>query len=462
MTRTNRWMIRCCMATAGCMLLTPQLPAQTQQPPNAAINAPAVQVIQIQQIQQAPVQQAMPQQALPQSRAMNMAPQAAQTPVDIEKQKDENAKLAKENAERRAKKDKDAPLIQVAILLDTSGSMSGLIDQARAHLWEVVNEFSTAERKGKPARLEVALYEYGKSSLPSGEGYVQMLVPFTDDLDKLSEVLFALHTNGGSEYCGWVINQSVEELGWSDEKGTLKAIFIAGNEPFTQGPVDYKDACKRAAEANITVSTIHCGGYEEGVATQWADGAKLADGSYVNIDHNDSVVDVPAPQDKRLAELSAKLNSTYIAYGKAEARTLNMQRQSVQDLNAARLAPNAAASRAMSKASGLYRNAGWDLIDGLEEETVDLDKIAKDELPEEMREMTVEEMKEHIAKKREEREKIKAEIKELSDARNTFLVEKRRELAEAAGTAEPAAAFGGAIMQSIAPQAAEQGIQFGN
>ncbi len=94
------------------------------------------------------------------------------------------------------------PRVQMAILLDTSGSMSGLIDQARTELWAIVNEFITAKRDGKAPQLEVALYEYGKSSLPADEGYLRMIVPFTMDLDKISEELFALKTNGGSEYCG--------------------------------------------------------------------------------------------------------------------------------------------------------------------------------------------------------------------------------------------------------------------
>ena len=110
----------------------------------------------------------------------------------------------------------EKPLVQMAILLDTSGSMSGLINQARAELWAIVNEFIFAKRNGKEPELQVALYEYGKSSLPSKEGYIRMIVPFTTDLDKVSEELFALNTNGGSEYCGWVINEATQALEWTD------------------------------------------------------------------------------------------------------------------------------------------------------------------------------------------------------------------------------------------------------
>ncbi len=100
------------------------------------------------------------------------------------------------------------PLVQIAILLDTSGSMSGLIDQARAELWSIVNEFIFAERDGQQPELQVALYEYGKDSLAKEGGYIRQIVPFTTDLDKVSEELFALETNGGDEYCGWVIKEA--------------------------------------------------------------------------------------------------------------------------------------------------------------------------------------------------------------------------------------------------------------
>jgi len=149
------------------------------------------------------------------------------------------------------------PLVQMAILLDTSGSMSGLIDQARTELWAIVNEFIFASKDGRTPELQVALYEYGKSSLSAEQGYIREILPLTTDLDKVSEELFALNTNGGEEYCGWVIKEATRSLKWSDSPDDLKVIFIAGNEPFTQGPVDYRQACKAAISKNIVVNTIH-------------------------------------------------------------------------------------------------------------------------------------------------------------------------------------------------------------
>ena len=143
-----------------------------------------------------------------------------------------------------AENEKD--VIQMAILLDTSGSMEGLIQQAKSQLWKIVNEFALAKRKDQSPNLEVALYEYGKSSISAKEGYLRMIVPLTTDLDKVSEELFRLTTNGGEEYCGEVIQSAIKGLKWSKNNNILKIIFIAGNEPFTQGQVDYKKSCKNA------------------------------------------------------------------------------------------------------------------------------------------------------------------------------------------------------------------------
>ena len=102
------------------------------------------------------------------------------------------------------------PVVQLAVLLDTSSSMDGLIDQARTRLWQIVNDLATAKQHGVTPRLEVALYEYGNDGLARETNYIREVISFTADLDEISARLFALRTNGGSEYCGAVIEQAVE------------------------------------------------------------------------------------------------------------------------------------------------------------------------------------------------------------------------------------------------------------
>ena len=253
------------------------------------------------------------------------------------------------------------PLIQIAILLDTSGSMNGLIEQAKIKLWAIVNQFATAKQKGRTPLLQVALYEYGKSSIPKDENYIRMIVPLSDDLDRVSKELFILRTNGGDEYCGAVIAAATQGLQWSPSNDDYKAIFICGNEPFTQGGVNYLTACKSAAGRGVIVNTIFCGPEAEGIKGMWKDGALRADGSFLSIDHNQAVAAIATPQDKIIATLGSDLNLTYVPYGNVGAE--GKANQILQDANSIWGSVSNMAQRAASKRSHFYRNGTWDLVD---------------------------------------------------------------------------------------------------
>ena len=153
--------------------------------------------------------------------------------------------------------------IKVALLLDTSNSMDGLINQAKTQLWEIVNELSYAKCQNQNPDLMIALYEYGNDNLSSREGYIRQVIDFSSDLDEISEKLFSLRTNGGNEFCGQVIHNSLKQLDWGKNKNDLKLIFIAGNEPFTQGKINYRDAAAQANEQGVTINTIFCGNYQK-------------------------------------------------------------------------------------------------------------------------------------------------------------------------------------------------------
>lgn len=316
------------------------------------------------------------------------------------------------------------PRIQLAILLDTSGSMSGLINQTRDQLWQVVNEFANTKQNGVTPRLEVAVYEYGNSGLPASTGYIRKVSGLTSELDQISEALFSLTTNGGAEYCGYVIQTAVNELSWSDSDNDIKAIFIAGNEPFTQGPVYYTQAIEQAKRKGITVNTIHAGNHVTGANSGWKDGAILAGGDYMSIDHNHKVAHIQAPQDKELARLNAELNRTYVPYG--ALGTAKAERQQLEDKKSMDVSEGFMAKRAQSKASKLYNNSSWDLVDALEQETVKLDEVKPESLPEEMREMDMEAQKAYVKQKADTRKKIKEEIGRLSKARNEYVAEQKR------------------------------------
>jgi hypothetical protein len=312
-------------------------------------------------------------------------------------------------------------LIQIALLLDTSNSMDGLINQAKSQLWRIVNEFALAQKNGKTPKLEIALYEYGNNSIPVSEGYIRKVVDLTGDLDKISDELFRLTTNGGSEYCGEVIEKAVKDLKWSDKKDVLKIIFIAGNEPFTQGSYNYKKTCKEAISGGIIVNTIFCGNRDEGIRTNWKDGADLADGIFSNIDQNRQIAFISAPQDDEINKLGQELNKTYVAYGVHGMKSKELQ--AAQDLKAGSISPSVMAQRSAAKASVQYSNEKWDLIDASLKDSLIVEKLEKKELPEEMQNMSKEEQKNYIQSQSQKRRTIQERINQLNSERRTYVAE---------------------------------------
>lgn len=330
------------------------------------------------------------------------------------------------NTQQEKEKD-NAPKIQVALLLDTSGSMDGLIEQAKSQLWKMVNEFATAKLNGKIPDIEIALYEYGKDDYTAASGHLKQLLPLTTDLDLVSEKLFELRTNGGSEYCGWAIQDAVENLKWSKSNEDLKVIIIAGNEPFTQGPRDYKVTCKQSITKGIVVNTIFCGECEEGVRTNWKDGADRADGKYMCINQNQAIVHIETPFDKEIVEWNEKLNTTYIAYGSKGKE--KKARQEKQDANAGAYSQSNVAERALSKSGAAYRNDDWDAVDAFKDNEKELEKMKDEELPEEMKGMSAEERVKFVEGKAKEREEIQGKIRELSTSRDKYIAEERKKSA---------------------------------
>ncbi|OUS00338.1 hypothetical protein A9Q86_10205 [Flavobacteriales bacterium 33_180_T64] len=309
--------------------------------------------------------------------------------------------------------------IKVALLLDTSNSMDGLIDQAKAQLWDIVNELSYAKCGDEKPNLQIALYEYGNDNLNSDEGFIRQVLAFSDDLDEISKQLFSLTTNGGNEYCGQVIQTALKQLKWGENNDDLKLIFIAGNEPFSQGKISYQDATKQAHKNDVSVNTIFCGDYNQGIATYWKDGADLSHGDYMAINHNHETTYVATPYDDKILQLNIKLNKTYVAYGYAGKTKIALQAE--QDTNAMGYSQANAVSRTVSKSSHLYKNSTWDLVDADKEKDFKFENLKKDDLPKELKDKSTAEIKTYVNNKRIERDTIQKEIQELNEKRRHYI-----------------------------------------
>jgi len=348
--------------------------------------------------------------------------------------------------------ERDVPpgrVIELAICLDASGSMDGLIDAAKQKLWAIVNDLALAD---PTPELRVALLTYGNDNHKVENGWVEVQAPFTRDLDMVSQRLFAITTNGGTEYVGRVLKQA-GQLQWSPSANSLQLIVVAGNESADQdAEVRFDDVCQDLIGRGIMVNAIYCGGPEDSDASGWREVATLADGKFATIDHNHGTVVVATPFDDQLGQLSAELNKTYIPFGaKGEAGAAN---QEAQDLNAANMNPATSASRAKSKSSALYQCA-WDLVDACKSGDVKIADVEDKDLPEPMRGLTGDERIAYVNEMATRRSDIQKTIEALGRKRDAFVQEEMKRKA-----LDDSKALDNVLRNAIHQQAEKRGIQF--
>lgn len=317
--------------------------------------------------------------------------------------------------------------VDLVVCLDVSGSMSGLIDSAKIKIWDVVNELG----KLKPApQLRVGLYSYGGhgAGYPAGSGHIRREIDLTMDLDAVYEKLNALKIGGSVEYATGVSQRAIDTQKWSTDENALRIVFVCGNEEANQDPrVSYELLGRSAYAKNVIVNSIYCGPKGDGIAPGWKTLAEQAGGQFANIDMQKGVKQViETPYDKELAELSAKLNGTYVIYGANNRRFA--ENQIAQDRNAAANGASAAASRGVAKAGGQYRNDSWDIVDRMQNDPkFDIKSIKDDDLCDEMKKMTIDDRVAYLKKKLDERTAIQKQIIELSGKRAKFIEAKLKE-----------------------------------
>jgi len=319
---------------------------------------------------------------------------------------------------------KSSPKIQAAILLDVSNSMDGLINQAKAQLWNMVSVMGKAKCDGVAPQIEIALYEYGRSNNDAAKGYVKQISPFSSDLDKLSQNLFSLTTNGGDEYCGQVIYTSLDELKWDADSSTYKVIFISGNEDFLQGKIQYTSACTEARKKGVIVNTIYCGDRLQGIREHWNLLGECGNGNFTNINSDAKQEEIPTPYDSTLITLNYKLNKTYVFYGKEGKRGEELQ--GFMDTQNVQLSTAVGMKRISAKADrNLYYNSRWDLVDAMNDDKEILKKIDYKTLPDSLKTKNKEQLEAILTQKNIERTNIQNEIKEVSTKRELYINEER-------------------------------------
>lgn len=355
---------------------------------------------------------------------------------------------AAENAEKPAKPAKQR--IEVCFVLDTTGSMGGLIAGAKAKIWSMANDIISA----KPTpEVRFALIAYRDR----GDDYVTKLTPLTDDLDAVYGELNKFQAAGGGdgpESVGRALDESVRKIEWTKDKSVLKIIYLVGDAPphaYDDEP-DWKKVCEEAVKRDIIINTVQCGGDNE-TTRVWKEIADRAEGAFAAIPQDGGVVAIAAPQDKELAELNTKVGGTMIGWGDASTRRFVAGKQAAAE---AAPAPATAARLSYNAKSGKTVQGTGELLDALAEKKVTLEKVKKDELPEELRKLSKEELKEHVEKKQKERAELQKRIAELSKDRDAYIAEERKKLAKT-GKAD---GFDEQVSKSLRTQAKKKGITY--
>ena len=300
--------------------------------------------------------------------------------------------------------------IQIALILDVSGSMDGLIEQAKSQLWTVVNSIMFDESATGYPQIEIALMEYGNKR-DYRSGYMRVLVPFTSNLDWIGDELFSLRTGGNREYGPQAVKLALNNLNWSYSRRDLRLLYIAGNETFHQGYIDYRDVASQARRRDIVVNTIFCGDYYYGRRMGWEDAARLGNGDYLNIEQNYRPHYSDNVYTDRLFSLNVQLNQTYIPYGRRGNECF--QRQRNLDRRAGNYGRGYASQRFITKSTGAYLNPDWDLVDAVATGRVKLEDIPTTDLPEEMKRMSLAQRKSFVNNKLNQRKKLQSEMRNV-------------------------------------------------
>jgi Mg-chelatase subunit ChlD len=344
------------------------------------------------------------------------------------------------------------PRIEVAFVLDTTGSMSGLIDGAKRKIWQVANQLAS----GRPTpEIRMALVAYRDR----GDDYVTRVKDLTPDLDAIYSELQRFTADGGGdgpESVNQALHEARTKLSWSRGPGVYRAIFLVGDAPphldYAQD-VAYAATVRNARAQGIVVNTIQCGDYQE-TTPIWQEIAELGAGRYVAIRQDGGMLAMSAPQDAELASLNRALAGTVIAWGSAGEQA-ELEHKRAEALAAP--APASADRLAYLAKTGGRVNAGReDLVDAVKEGRVKLDEVKPEELPEPLKALTPAQRESHVKAKLEERSQLQQRVASLSRERDAWISAEQQRLA-AAGQGD---GFDQQVLEAIRTQAKGAGIAY--
>jgi len=343
------------------------------------------------------------------------------------------------------------PRIEVCFVLDTTGSMGGLIEGAKQKIWSIANEMISAQ---PTPELKLGLIGYRDR----GDEYVVKSFSLTDDIDAIYGHLREFQAAGGGdapESVNEALAEAIHKMPWSSDKRVLKIIFLVGDAPphmdYPNSP-KYPDLCREAVKKDLIINTIQCGEMAE-TKPIWQEIAKISEGSYVGISQSGNVAVISTPMDKELSRLNERISATLIPYGDSK-----LQAEVHAKYVAAKSAPVSAMADRLTYNSktGRAMQGRGELVDALNDKTLKLDDIDQKQLPAEFQNLDRNELQKRIGKARDERADLQKQIVELSKKRETYIQSENKRLA-AEGKGD---AFDQKVTETLHAQAAKKGISY--
>jgi len=319
----------------------------------------------------------------------------------------------------------ELPSIEVMFVLDTTGSMSGLIAAAKEKIWSIANTLASAD---PPPEIKMGVVGYRDR----GDVYITTVAAFSDDLDAVYSQLMRFQAEGGGdtpESVNQALYEAVTKTDWSDGQDTYRVVFLVGDAPphmDYQSDIPYAKSCELAVGRDIIINTIQCGTVPQ-TTPIWREIAQMGKGQFFRVAQSGDAVLYDTPYDKEIASLSRELDATRLYYGAPEELEKIEERKKKADTIYDVAAPSAVAKRAIFNAqeAGVKNFLGTqELIHGLETGVVGLDDLKEEELPSELHDMTKPELREYLDIQKQKRKELQAEIQGLAQKRQSFIEEK--------------------------------------
>lgn len=337
----------------------------------------------------------------------------------------EAPKPESEPAEKPAAEKKETPRAEVVFVLDSTGSMSGLIEGAKQKIWSIANSIISQD----PApEIKIGLISYRDR----GDEYVTQIMDLTDDIDAVYAKLQSFRAAGGGdapESVNQALNEAVTKMSWSPaDQNVYRVIFLVGDCPphmDYQDDVKYPETCKLAMEKFIIINTVQCGN-DYSTTPIWQDIAKKSEGQFVQIAQTGGMIVIRTPYDDEIASLTKELSSTVIPYGSMETQAavvgkLRMAEKADVVSNASRAAYNV-------KSKGRAVQGKGDLVQSLADDDIALEAVEEEYLPEDMKGLSKEELEKVVKEKTAKRAELNAKILDLSKKRDTWLAENAKKI----------------------------------